>query len=204
MFSTAGPRSRSNACRAEWITDLDTDHENLRAAIAFCMSDPQEAAAGAELACDLWRYWETHGFIHLCAGEVEPAAGWFGERARTCENSGNTWYHAYARWGLGVAALLLADHGAAARLVRTALDSMRKLEDPRGVVLCLDALSWIAVAPDQAPRALTLLTAADAAWRQSRLPHSPASASTTTRRSPQPGTPCRRVPSRRQPRMEPR
>jgi predicted ATPase/DNA-binding NarL/FixJ family response regulator len=264
-----GPR------RAEWITDLDTDHENLRSAIEFCVSDLREVAAGAALACHLWRYWETHGhltegrrimaallerldetaevrplalwvagflalvqgdaagaralleaalaaarqagddqsvayasgflgyamhwlgeedqghalaenalalhqrsgdqvgvvlaqmqigFIHLCAGEAPSAADWFGQCARTCESSGNTWYHAYARWGLGVAALLMADHGAAAGPVRAALDSMRKLDDPMGVVLCLDALAWIAVAHDQAPRALTLRAAADAAW----------------------------------------
>ena len=264
-----GPR------RAEWITDLDTDHENLRAAIEFCMSDPWEVAAGAELACHLWRYWETHGhltegrrimaalldkldetatvrpqalwvagflalvqgdtararalleaalaaarqagdagnvayassflgyamywlgeedqghalaesaldlhqqsgdqvgvvlaqmqigFLRLRARQVQMAADWFGECARTCESSGNTWYHAYARLGLGVAALLLADHGAADVLVRAALDSMRKLDDPMGVVLCLDALAWTAAAYDQAPRALTLLAAADTAW----------------------------------------
>ena len=264
-----GPR------RAEWITDLDTNHENLRAAIEFCMSDPREVAAGAELACHLWRYWETHGhltegrrimaalldkldetatvrpqalwvagflalvqgdaararalleaaltaarqagdvrnvayassflgyamywlgeedqghalaesaldlhqqsgdqvgvvlaqiqigFLHLCAKDERSAADWFGECARTCESSGNTWYHAYARLGLGVAALLLADHGAANVLVRAALGSMRKLDDPMGVVLCLDALAWTAAAYDQAPRALTLLAAADAAW----------------------------------------
>jgi DNA-binding CsgD family transcriptional regulator len=104
------------------------------------------------------------GHIHLCAGEARSAADWFGECARTCESSGNTWYHAYARWGLGVAALLLADPGAAAGLLRAALDSMRKLDDPMGVVFCLDALAWIDVAHDQAPRALTLLGAADAAW----------------------------------------
>ena len=264
-----GPR------RAEWITDLDTDHENLRTAIEFCVSDPREVAAGTALACHLWRYWETHGhltegrrimaallerldetaevrpealwvagflalvqgdaagaralleaalaaarqagddqsvayasgflgyamhwlgeedqghalaenalalhqrsgdqvgvvlaqmqigFIYLCAGEARSAGDWFGECARTCESSGNTWYHAYARWGLGVAALLVADHSAAAGPVRAALDSMRKLDDPMGVVLCLDALAWIAVAHDQAPRALALLAAADAAW----------------------------------------
>jgi predicted ATPase/DNA-binding CsgD family transcriptional regulator len=264
-----GPR------RARWITDLDTEHENLRGAIEFCMSDPREVAAGAALACHLWRYWETHGhltegrrimaalldkldataavrprvlwvagflalvqgdaararalleaalaaarhegdaqdvayassflgyalyyqgeedqghalaetalelhqqagdqvgvvlaqmqfgYIHLCAGEARSAADWFGKCARTCESSGNTWYQAYARWGLGVAALLLADPGAAAGLVRAALDSMRKLDDPMGVVLCLDALAWVDVAHDQAPRALTLLAAADAAW----------------------------------------
>ena len=264
-----GPR------RAEWITDLDADHENLRAAIEFCVSDVREVAAGAELACHLWRYWETHGhltegrrimaallnqlnetaavrpralwvagflalvqgdaararallegalaaarrvgdvqdvayassflgyamyylgeedqghalaenalelhqqagdqvgvvlaqmqfgYIHLCAGEARSAADWFGKCARTCDSSGNSWYHAYARWGLGVAALLLADPGAAAGLVRAALDSMRKLDDPMGVVLCLDALAWIDAAHDQAHRALTLLAAADAAW----------------------------------------
>jgi predicted ATPase/DNA-binding CsgD family transcriptional regulator len=264
-----GPR------RARWITDLDTEHENLRGAIEFCMSDPGEVAAGATLACHLWRYWETHGhltegrrimaalldkldamaaarpralwvagflalvqgdaararalleaalaaarhagdaqdvayassflgyalyylgeedqghalaetalelhqqagdqvgvvlaqmqfgYIHLCAGEARSAADWFGKCASTCESSGNTWYYAYARWGLGVAALLLADPGAAAGLVRAALDSMRKLDDPMGVVLCLDALAWVDVAHDQAHRALTLLAAADAAW----------------------------------------
>jgi predicted ATPase/DNA-binding NarL/FixJ family response regulator len=264
-----GPR------RAEWITDLDTDHENLRAAIEFCLSDPREVAAGAALACHLWRYWETHGhltegrrimaavldkldetaavrpqalwvagflalvqgdatggrallegalaaacragddqsvayassylgyavhwlgeedqghalaenalalhqrsgdqvgvvlaqmqlgFIHLCAGEAPPAADWFGECARACQRSGITWYHAYARWGLGVAALLVADYGAADGPVRAALDSMRQLDDPMGVVLCLDALAWIAAARDQAARALTLRAAADTAW----------------------------------------
>src|SRR5215468_1534145 len=52
--------------RAEWIAALDADHENLRAALRFCLSDPAEAAAGAQIACDLWRYWETHG--HLTEG----------------------------------------------------------------------------------------------------------------------------------------
>jgi predicted ATPase len=61
-----GPR------RAEWITALDTDHENIRAALEFCLSEPSELPAGAELACDLWRYWETHG--HLTEGRRILAA----------------------------------------------------------------------------------------------------------------------------------
>src|SRR5215467_2438848 len=55
-----GPR------RAEWIAALDIDHENIRAALEFAMSEPAEVAAGAQMACDLWRYWETHG--HLTEG----------------------------------------------------------------------------------------------------------------------------------------
>jgi non-specific serine/threonine protein kinase len=103
------------------------------------------------------------GFIHLCSEEARAAAGWFGRCARACESSGNTWYRAYAQWGLGVAALLLADHDTAADLERCALRSMRHMDDPMGVVLCLDALAWVA-ACQHAVRALTLLAAADAAW----------------------------------------
>ena len=58
--------------RAEWIAALDADHENLRAALEFCLAEPGQAAAGAEMACDLWRYWETHG--HLTEGRRILAA----------------------------------------------------------------------------------------------------------------------------------
>ena len=58
--------------RAEWIAALDADHENLRVALRFCLADPAEAAAGAQIACDLWRYWETRG--HLTEGRRVLAA----------------------------------------------------------------------------------------------------------------------------------
>ena len=58
--------------RAEWIAALDADHENLRAALRFCLAEPGQAAAGAQMACDLWRYWETHG--HLTEGRRVLAA----------------------------------------------------------------------------------------------------------------------------------
>ncbi len=261
--------------RAGWIATLDADHANLRAALRFCLSEPGEAAAGAELACDLWRYWETRGhltegrrilaallqqlhrgaparrrvlwvagfltlfqgdipaarvlleaglsaareagdvtveawassylgrvwcydgdpdrghalartalrlhreasnplgvalalmqigYIHMCAGEAEAAAHWFRECARACESSDNVWYHGYAQWGLGVAAMLRADHGCAAELERAALCAMRHMDDSMGVVLCLDALAWAAAASDEAIRAVTLAAAAEAAW----------------------------------------
>jgi predicted ATPase/DNA-binding NarL/FixJ family response regulator len=52
--------------RAGWIAALNANHENLRAALEFSLSEPGDAAAGAQMACDLWRYWETHG--HLTEG----------------------------------------------------------------------------------------------------------------------------------------
>ena len=58
--------------RAAWIAALDADHENLRAALRLCLTEPGEAAAGVQMACDLWRYWETHG--HLTEGRRVLAA----------------------------------------------------------------------------------------------------------------------------------
>jgi predicted ATPase/DNA-binding CsgD family transcriptional regulator len=269
--------------RVPWIAALDADHENLRAALEFALSEPSEIAAGAQMACDLWRYWDTHGhltegrrmltmvlerldqaaavrpralwvagfltqvqgdipaaralletalsaaraagdvsaeawassflgwdlyflgepgpghalaqaalrrhresadqvgevlalmqigYIHLCADEPQQAADWFGECARVCESSGNVWYHAYARWGLGVAAWLDADHDRAAALESRALRTLRHMDDPMGVVLCVDAMAWVAAARQEPLRALTLLGAADAAW--AAIPAAPA------------------------------
>ena len=269
--------------RVPWIAALDADHENLRAALEFALSEPSEIAAGAQMACDLWRYWDTHGhltegrrtlttvlerldraaavrpralwvagfltqvqgdipaaralletalsaargagdvraeawtssflgwdlyflgdpgqghvlaqaalrrhresadqvgevlalmqigYIHLCADEPDQAADWFGECARACESSGNVWYHAYAQWGLGVTAWLSADHDRAAALLGTALRTLRHMDDPMGVVLCVDALAWVAAARQEPVRALTLLGAADAAW--AAIPAAPA------------------------------
>jgi len=261
--------------RARWIAALDADHENLRAALRFCVSEPGEAAAGAQLACDLWRYWETHGhltegrrvlaalldrldystparpralwiagylaevqgdirearvlleasisaakstcdadaiayastylgfvlhslgeaaggqavaetalrlhreaddqigaaqalmaigYTHLYSGEPQAAADRFAECARVCQSSGNVWYQTYAQWGLATTRWLLADRDGAAAQASAALSTMRDLDDPIGVALCLDTLSWAAAGQRQAVRALTLLSAVDAAW----------------------------------------
>jgi len=261
--------------RARWLTALDADHENLRVALEFSLSAPQEAGVGAKMACDLWRYWETHGhltegrriltalldkldqaavarpralwvagylaivqadltasralleaglsaassagdvtamayastllglalsdlgesdqgqalaerslmlhrqsadqvgvvlalaqlgFIHLCAGELEAAADRYSGCARLAEGSGNTWYETYGRWGLGVVAWLLADHGRAAGQVCAALRAARDMDDSIGIALCLDALAWVAASQTSAARSATLLAAADAVW----------------------------------------
>jgi non-specific serine/threonine protein kinase len=268
--------------RAEWIAALDADHENLRAALRFCLADPAEAAAGAQIACDLWRYWETHGhltegrrvlaalldrlgpvcparlrvlltsgflaqfqgdipvarrlleaclsaarqagdvgaeawassflgwdvyydgdadqghalartalrlhraagdrigvvmalmqvgYIHLCAGEADPAADWFARCAAVCADSGNVWYHTYAQWGLAVVAVLRGDHEDAGRLACAALRAIRCMDDAMGVVLCLDALAW-AAAGHEACRTVTLAAAAEGAW--AAIPATPA------------------------------
>ena len=54
------------AGQIQWIEMLDADHDNVRAALEFCLAEPGEAEAGLRMACDLWLYWETRG--HLTEG----------------------------------------------------------------------------------------------------------------------------------------
>jgi len=111
------------------------------------------------------------GYIHLCAGEAEPAADWFAECAAVCASSSNVWYHAYTQWGLAVVALL-GDHEGAAELGCAALRVIRCMDDAMGGVLCLDALAWAAAAGHEARRAATLAAAAEGAW--AAIPATPA------------------------------
>jgi predicted ATPase/DNA-binding CsgD family transcriptional regulator len=140
----------------------------------YFLGDPDQGHALAQTALRLHRQSADQigvvlalaqiGFIHVCAGEATATADWWGECARVSEVSGNAWYQAYSQWGLGVASLLRADHDRAARLECAALRTMQHMDDPMGVVLCLDALAW-AVAPGRdAARAVTLAAAAEAAW----------------------------------------
>jgi non-specific serine/threonine protein kinase len=148
----------------------------------YFLGDPGEGYAMAQTALRLHQQSADQigvvlalaqiGFIHMCAGEAPAAAQWWGECARVSEASGNVWYHAYAQWGLAVAALLRGDHEDARRLGYVALRALRCMDDAMGAVLCFDVLAWVAAARREATRAATLAAAAEAAW--AAIPATPA------------------------------
>ena len=47
--------------QVEWLDRLETEHDNLRAALAFCVNQPDEREAGMRLAVALRWFWETRG-----------------------------------------------------------------------------------------------------------------------------------------------
>jgi predicted ATPase/DNA-binding CsgD family transcriptional regulator len=100
------------ARQVEWIDGLDADHQNVRAALEFCLAEPGEAAAGLRMACDLWLYWETRGhltegrrFLATLIGRAPDAPGL---RAR-------------GMWVAGYLALVQGDGAAARGLLAEAL-----------------------------------------------------------------------------------
>jgi non-specific serine/threonine protein kinase len=103
------------------------------------------------------------GVMRTLMGQPETAVAPFEECIAECEARGERWNRSYALWGLGLAAWLLGDDGAAG-LELAALRLKCDVGDQVGIPLCLEALAWIAASRDQAARAADLLGAATAAW----------------------------------------
>jgi predicted ATPase/DNA-binding CsgD family transcriptional regulator len=119
--------------RAEWIAALDADHENLRAALRFCLAEPGEAAAGAQIACDLWRYWETHE--HLTEGRRVLEA--------LLERLGQTSPAPRALWVAGYLAMVQGDLPTARRLLEAGLSAARLAGDADAEAWALSFLGYV-------------------------------------------------------------
>ncbi len=48
---------------APWLDRLEAEHDNLRAALAWSITEPGGAAAALELVAGLWRFWEIRGYL---------------------------------------------------------------------------------------------------------------------------------------------
>jgi predicted ATPase/DNA-binding CsgD family transcriptional regulator len=112
------------AGQLEWIDGLDADHDNVRAALEFCLAEPGEAEAGLRMACDLWLYWETRG--HLTEGRrfLGALIGRAG-RAPGLKVRG--------MWVAGYLALVQGDGDAARALLEEALTAADSLGDAQAV-----------------------------------------------------------------------
>ena len=49
--------------QGDWLARLDIEHDNLRAALSWCLQDPDGVVQGLRLAGALWRFWHTLGYI---------------------------------------------------------------------------------------------------------------------------------------------
>ena len=119
--------------RAAWIAALDADHENLRAALRFCLAEPCQATAGAQLACDLWRYWETHGHLtegrRILAALLDRLGPGDPDRPRVL-------------WTAGFLAQFQGDIPAARRLLEACLSAARQAGDVSAEAWASSFLGW--------------------------------------------------------------
>ncbi|MFL5641023.1 MAG: ATP-binding protein [Chloroflexota bacterium] len=121
----------------DWLRRLDDDHEDVRAALEWCLDQPGEARSGLRIAAGLWRYWEIRG--HLTEGR-----GWL-ERMLQAVGEEVSALRADALTGAANLAFMQGDLRAAASHQSASLELQRAIGDPQGVAYAANNLAntWI-------------------------------------------------------------
>jgi predicted ATPase/class 3 adenylate cyclase len=121
----------------DWLRRLDDDHEDVRAALEWCLDQPGEGRSGLRIAAGLWRYWEIRG--HLTEGR-----GWL-ERMLQAVGGEVSPLRADALTGAANLAFMQGDLRAAAAHQTASLELQRAMGDPQGVEYAANNLAntWI-------------------------------------------------------------
>jgi predicted ATPase/DNA-binding SARP family transcriptional activator len=135
--------------QANWLQRLETEHANLRAALAFCEAEVQGALAGLRLAGALYRFWQLRADF----SEGRRYLGKALERAGAQE--------AMAAWakalnGAGGLAFSQGDDTSARPLFEQALTLQLELGDHAGIAFSLIGLGNVAHSQGNQEAARTL------------------------------------------------
>ncbi len=132
--------------RAMWRTTLETDHDNLRAALRFSL-DAGDPITALELCAVLWRFWFERGY--LSEGRL-----WLDAALMASPDSSPT--RARVLSGNGVLAHYQGDYDRAEVLCQEALQLSRTLDDRTGIAEALTGLGLVRRARGDYPEAETL------------------------------------------------
>jgi predicted ATPase/DNA-binding SARP family transcriptional activator/DNA-binding CsgD family transcriptional regulator len=135
LAETAEPEL-SGRNQPEWLYRLETEHDNLRAALGWSLQQP-EVEPALRLAAALAMFWHTHG--HLSEGRA-----WL-ERAISASSTAAPRTRAKALNGAGWIAMFQGEYEAARALFEKALALFRELKDEDGIVTSITNLGLVAV-----------------------------------------------------------
>ena len=125
-----GPRE------AEWLAQLEAEHDNLRAALRWCLAH-DAAQDGLRLIAHLARFWEVKGYL-------SESRDWLAEALRQPGAEARTPTRAAALQGVGDNAYIQCDYPAAQALFEEALAIYRDLDDRRSVATVLISIGEVA------------------------------------------------------------
>ncbi len=147
------------ADQKEWHNLLETEHDNLRAALRHSLTMTGDSGCGLRLAGALWRFWEGRG--HLTEGR----AWLFGLLATAPTDSGGS-ERAKALNAAGLLAFRQGDYPSARALYEESLAIYRELGDRRGIAHSLNNLGNVACEQGDYPSARALFEESLAIYRE--------------------------------------
>ncbi|MEO7351618.1 MAG: LuxR C-terminal-related transcriptional regulator [Marmoricola sp.] len=105
--------------QAEWFVRLRREHDNLRAALEFCLSEPGEAPIALDIAAPMWNFWfagflrEGHRYlIRALALATEPTPS-----------------RATALWATGYLAMFAGEFGQTGEMMDAASELAERFDD---------------------------------------------------------------------------
>lgn len=123
--------------QAAWLAQLEAEHENLLAALAWCDAIDDGAEKGLRLAGSLWRFWETRGHYATGRSAIEEALSRGAVKERTEAR-------AKALAGAGGLAWGLADYTQASAYHQESLEIHREHGNKTGIAASLNNLGAVA------------------------------------------------------------
>lgn len=140
---------------------FDGDFRTATALFDAAESAYRNLAGSAELLATL----RVHqGMLAAATLDVEGAATLFRSAHDSAQAVGESWFLAYATYGLGLTAWIDGDHDTAAARATDALRSHRVFDDAIGTTLMTDLLGWSMASAGHGDRAAVLLGAASTRW----------------------------------------
>jgi hypothetical protein len=130
-----------------WLTRLRHDHDNLRNALEFCLTEPDQARTGMEIAAGPWYHW-------LISGHHAEGRHWLDHALRLNQQPSSE--RAKALWVNGWFALLQADWTTGRSLVAECRALAEQLGDETALAHATRVSGLAAFFDDEIPRSVTL------------------------------------------------
>jgi non-specific serine/threonine protein kinase len=121
--------------QAAWLDRLEMEHDNLRAALAWCQAEDEGIEAGLRLGAALRRFWYVRGYL-------SEGREWL-EKALSRRSRAPAALQAKALNEAGILTGAQSDYAAARRFHEESLEIRRTLNDRRGVAASLNNLGLV-------------------------------------------------------------
>ncbi len=149
-----------------WVSRLEVEHDNLRAALAWSVADIQGAEVGAPAKADrglrlvgaMWWFWFIGGYF-------SEGGRWLEQMLAASEGASPAW-RGRALLGRGVLTFMLGDFRGGTALLEESLHLARAADDRRGMAWATGWLGVPALYAGDNERAETQFQESLALWRQ--------------------------------------
>jgi len=148
-LAEAAEPNLNGAEQAQWLERLESEHDNLRAALSWCRQERSRAEMGLRLAGALWGFWKVRGHYSEGREHLQEALA----RNTVCSLASA---RARALQGAGVLSAEQGDYPVARTLLEESLAIRRKLEDRQGIASSLNNLGRVAYEQGDIPIARSL------------------------------------------------